>query len=148
MEKKKILLVCFLLPLKRDKNVWHLQAIPPFGHPWPSCLLPSHSLPAPPSRGDPLEEGMAARSSILAWRIPWTESGSLYSIGLQRVRNNWSNLAHRLVIAFLPRSKCLNFMAAVTFFSDFGAQKNKVSHCFHSFPIYLPWNALTRLPLL
>ena len=26
-EKKKISLVCFLLPLKRDKNVWHLQAI-------------------------------------------------------------------------------------------------------------------------
>ena len=32
---------------------------------------------------------------------------------------------------FLPRSKCLNFMAAITICSDFGAQKNKVSHCFH-----------------
>ena len=30
-------------------------------------------------------------------------------------------------------------MAAVTICSDFGAQKNKVSHCFHRFPIYLPW---------
>ena len=30
-----------------------------------------------------------------------------------------------------------NFMAAVTICSDFGAQKNKVSHCFHCFPIYL-----------
>ena len=29
-------------------------------------------------------------------------------------------------------------MAAVTICSDFGAQKNKVSHCFHCFPIYLP----------
>ena len=28
-------------------------------------------------------------------------------------------------------------MAAVTICSDFGAQKNKVSHCFHCFPIYL-----------
>ena len=45
----------------------------------------------------------------------------------------------KLVITFLPRSKSLlNFMVAVTIFSDFGAQKNKVSHCFHSFPIYLP----------
>ena len=44
---------------------------------------------------------------------------------------------YRLVIAFLPRSKCLNFMAAITIYSDFGAQKNKVSHCFHCFPIYL-----------
>ena len=35
---------------------------------------------------DPLEKGMAAYSSILAWRIPWTEKpGGLQSIGLQRV---------------------------------------------------------------
>ena len=40
------------------------------------------------------EEGMATRSSILAWRIPWTDkSGRLWSIGLQRVRHDWSNLA-------------------------------------------------------
>ena len=31
-------------------------------------------------------------------------------------------------------------MAAVTICSDFGAQKNKVSHCLHCFPIYLPWS--------
>ena len=35
---------------------------------------------------DPLKEGMATHSSILAWRIPWTEeSGGLQSMGLQRV---------------------------------------------------------------
>ena len=35
---------------------------------------------------DPLEEAMATHSSILAWRIPWTEEPSgLQSIGLQRV---------------------------------------------------------------
>ena len=33
-----------------------------------------------------------------------------------------------------------NFMAAVTIHSDFGAQENKVCHCFHCFPIYLPWS--------
>ena len=33
-----------------------------------------------------------------------------------------------------------NFTAAVTIFSDFGAQENKVCHCFHYFPIYLPWS--------
>ena len=33
-------------------------------------------------REDPLEEGIATHSSILAWRIPWTEEpGSLQSIG-------------------------------------------------------------------
>ena len=36
------------------------------------------------------------------------------------------NMLSRLVITFLPRSKCLNFMAAITICSDFGAQKNKV----------------------
>ena len=35
---------------------------------------------------DPLEKGMAAHSSILAWRIPWTVS----SMGSQRVRNDWA----------------------------------------------------------
>ena len=35
---------------------------------------------------DPLEEEMATHSTILAWRIPWTEEpGGLQSIGLQRV---------------------------------------------------------------
>ena len=38
------------------------------------------------------------------------------------------NMLPRLVTAFLPRSKCLNFMAAVTICSDFGAQENKVCH--------------------
>ena len=36
------------------------------------------------------------------------------------------NMLSRLVITLLPRSKCLNFMAAVTICSDFGAPKNKV----------------------
>ena len=38
---------------------------------------------------DPLEEGMAAHFSILAWRIPWIEEpGELKSIELQRVRQD------------------------------------------------------------
>ena len=41
------------------------------------------------SREDPLEEGMATHSRILAWRIPWTEEpGGLQSMGLQRVRHD------------------------------------------------------------
>ena len=38
---------------------------------------------------DTLEEGMATHSSILAWRIPWTEEpGGLQSMRLQRVRHD------------------------------------------------------------
>ena len=48
------------------------------------------------------------------------------------------NMPSRLVITFLPRSKCLNLMAAATIWSDFGAPQNKVCQCFQCFPIYLP----------
>ena len=38
---------------------------------------------------DPLEEGMATHSSIVAWRIPWMEEPvGLQSVGLQRVRHD------------------------------------------------------------
>ena len=38
---------------------------------------------------NPLEEEMATHSSILAWKIPWTEEhGGLQSMGLQRVRHD------------------------------------------------------------
>ena len=43
------------------------------------------------------------------------------------------------VINFLPRSKRLNFVAAVTVHSDFRAQENKICHCVSIlFPSYLP----------
>ena len=48
------------------------------------------------------------------------------------------NMLSWFVIAFLPRSKCLNFMAAVTICSDFVAQEDKICHCLHFFSIYLP----------
>ena len=41
------------------------------------------------SQEDPLEKGMATHSSILVWRIPWTEEpGGLQSMELQSVRLN------------------------------------------------------------
>ena len=40
---------------------------------------------------DPPGEGIATHSSILAWKIPWTEEpGRLQSMGLQRVGNDWA----------------------------------------------------------
>ena len=45
----------------------------------------------------PLEEGMATHSSILAWRIPWSEEpGRLQSMGSQRVGHDRSNLAYTI----------------------------------------------------
>ena len=45
---------------------------------------------------DALEEGMATHSSILAWRIPWTEEpGGLWSIGSHRAGHDQNDLACR-----------------------------------------------------
>ena len=49
---------------------------------------------------DPLEKGMVTHSSILAWRIPWTEEpGGPQSMGSQRVRRDWGTI----------KSICLQF---------------------------------------
>ena len=48
----------------------------------------------------PLEEGMTTYSSILAWKIPWTEEpGRLQSIGSHRVGHDWSDLAHAHILS-------------------------------------------------
>ena len=46
-----------------------------------------------PGREDPLEKEMLTHSSILAWRIPWTEEpGGLQFTGSQRVGHDWATL--------------------------------------------------------
>ena len=53
--------------------------------------LPAMQETRVPSLGqeDPLEKGMATHSSVLAWRIPWTEEpGRLPSMRLQKVGHN------------------------------------------------------------
>ena len=73
--------------------------------------LPSHRRCGFWSLGweDLLEEGMEIHSSILAWRIPWTEEpGGLRSIESQRVRHDWSDFfsthafMHSYVCVFFP----------------------------------------------
>ena len=51
------------------------------------------------------------------------------------------DMQSRLVISFSSKEQAsFKFMASVTICSDFRAQENKGSHCFHCFPIYLPWS--------
>ena len=46
-------------------------------------------------REDPLQKGLATHSSILAWRIPWTEEpGGLLSVGSQRIGRDWVTHTH------------------------------------------------------
>ena len=47
-------------------------------------------------------------------------------------------LIHCLGLSSSKKKASFNFIAAFTICSDFGAQKSKVSHCSHCFPIYLP----------
>ena len=85
-------------------------------------------------------------SFIVQLSHPYTTTGKTIALTrwtfVSKVMTLLFNMLSRLVIAFLPRSS--NFMAAVTMCCDFGAQKNKVCHCFHCFPIYFPWSDGTR----
>ena len=62
----------------------------------------------------------------------WTIAGKVMSLLF--------NTLSRFVIAFViaKEQASFNFMATVTICSDFGAQENRVCHCFHYFPICLP----------
>ena len=52
-------------------------------------------------REDPLEEGMATHSSLLAWRTPWTEApGGLQSMGSQRIGHNLATDISRSLLRF------------------------------------------------
>ena len=55
---------------------------------------------------DPLEKKMATHSSVLAWKISWTEEpGGLQSTGSQRVGHNWATNTYLLTIFLMKSSK-------------------------------------------
>ena len=92
-------------------------------------------------REDPLDEGMATHSSILAWRIQWTEeTGGLQSIGLQRVRHDWSDLARMYA---LWTEYCW-----LTMLRQFQVEAKGLSHTYsytHSPPTFPPIQTVTEL---
>ena len=55
---------------------------------------------------DPLEEGMTTHSSILAWRIPWTEEpGRLQSTGLQKVGHDGETKTMEIIVEVSQKMK-------------------------------------------
>ena len=58
------------------------------------------------------------------------------------------NMLSRFVSFSSKEQGSFNFMASVTIHSDFGAQENKICHCFHFFPFYLPWSGGTGAMIL
>ena len=73
---------------------------------------------------------------------PYMTTGETIALTIQnfvsKVMSLLFNTLSRFVIAFFSRSKCLDFMTAVTIHRDFGAQENKIYHYFHFSAIYLP----------
>ena len=83
-----------------------------------------------------LEEEMATHSSVLAWRIPWTEEpGGLLSMGSHRVRHNWSDLAAAAIFlnSFL--------LLTLVFVSYFFIPSNVYLHSL--FSIFISWSPVS-----
>ena len=75
-------------------------------------------------------------------RPPWKKS---YEKPRQNIKNQRHYFAakgsYSQSYSFSSKEQAsFNFMSAVTICSDFGARQNKVCHCFHYSPIYLPWS--------
>ena len=83
---------------------------------------------------------------IVQLSLPYMTTGKTIALTrwtfVSKVMSLLFNLLSRLVIASSEQAS-FNCMAAVTICSDFGAQENKACHCFHCFPIILPWSSGT-----
>ena len=114
------------------------------------------------SQEDPLEEGMTTHASILAWRIPWTEESSgLQCMGLQRIRNDWSDLACTHICFEEKCFHLLNQMKAASAKYFHKSNKNlkqiymlilsllslSVSHSVVSNSLGSPWTVACQAPL-
>ena len=74
---------------------------------------------------------------------PYMTTGNTIALTIQtfvgKATSLLFNMPSKLIIVFLSKEQAsFNFMAAVIVHCDFEAQENKVCHCFHFFPIYLP----------
>ena len=79
------------------------------------------------------------------YMTPGKTVASIIRTSVGKVMSLLFNMLSQFVIAFLPRGKHLLISwLTVTVHSDFAAQKNKICHYFHIFPIYLPWSDGTR----
>ena len=104
-------------------------------------------------------------SRVFSNTTVWKHQPFLYGLTLTFIHDYWKkikaltiwtffgkvmslifNTLSMFVIAFLPRSKCflISWLQSLSWALDIGAQENKVCHCSHCFPIYVPWSDGTR----
>ena len=105
---------------------------------------------------DPLEKGMATRSSILAWRIPWTEEpGRLQSMGSQRVGHDWVtfilhfhtlggwDVPWTIEAAILGQLAWLGWWSVIGWLNRRGREKQKAAQ--QSLGFNLPWVPIKKV---
>ena len=82
------------------------------------------------------------------WSHPYMTNGKTIALTrwtfVDKVMSLLSNMQSRLVITFLPRSKRLLISWLSHHLQWFWSPQNKVWHCFHCFPVDLPWSDGTR----
>ena len=98
---------------------------------------------------DPLEKGTAMRSSIRAWRIPWTEEpGGIQAIGSQRVGHDWAFNTHAHCTRCVTSAVFfLNDTLKVTLTASLSPDPRDVSLCLgctHVQCMVWPWDYLRR----
>ena len=98
---------------------------------------------------DPLEKGMATYSSILAWRIPWTEEpDGLYYIGSQRIEHDWAiNTIYYVqqVISVDPKPRIVHLsmessfiLVRMIFINQHLVSTSECTHCFLGLTVFKP----------
>ena len=110
-----------------------------------------------PGSGRSLEKGMAIDSSILAWRIPWTEEpGRLQSIGSQRFGHDWSDLAcntqkgNKIYALVLQRActYCVNYAYSLVDYKKYWIiyhqWRRKTTKLNGKVPTFLPTSLMTK----
>ena len=95
-----------------------------------------------------MHQFFGAQLSIVQLSHPYMTTGKTIALARQifvgKVISLLFYMLSRLVIAFLPISKCLLISWLQSPSAVILEPPKKVSHCFHCFPIYLPWSDRTR----
>ena len=97
---------------------------------------------------DPLEKGMTTHSSILAWRIPWTEEPcGLQSLGSQRVRHDWKTNTFTVSWwIYLTMSWCQQLAAYWLHREKASCLRTGINFIFFKNSLFSKWKSGTLVP--
>ena len=102
-----------------------------------SRVFSSTTIEKQPSFGT--QPSLWSNSHIHTWLLEKTVVFDYTELCLQSISLLFNTLSSFLSFPFKGQVS-FNFLAVVTICSDFRGQENKICHCFHFFPFYLPWS--------